>query len=395
MTVSFARTELERERLALIGSLADSFKPMAQAVDQEGGFAFESVERLRDSGYTAWTVPQAYGGADISIYEMVLYQERLAQGDPALALAMGWHMSTAAELAAKRIWPEEKLGPYLRALAGGALTNRAATERATGSPSRGGKMQTTAERRGDSYVLNGRKTFTSLAPVLDLVIVNTTLIENGEEEAADFLFPMNTPGVSVDPVWNMMGMRGTGSHDLVLEDVAVPLESLVYRVPFGKRSGQANPYLLHVPACYLGIALAAREEALAFAASYQPNSLDRPIIHAPHIGALIGEIDVELAAARHFMYGVAARWERPVDMDEAAAVAELGAVKVTAIRTALSVVDKALRISGAHGLAQSHPLQRLYRDARFGLSNPPMEDSVLRLYHQQAIRETDESSRTQ
>ncbi|CAI6082683.1 acyl-CoA dehydrogenase family protein [Cohnella sp. JJ-181] len=387
MTDSFARTESERERLALIGEMADSFKPLAQAVDQEGGFAFESVEKLRAAGYTKWAVPQAYGGGSMSVYEMVLYQERIAAGDPALALAIGWHVSSVAELAAKKTWSEDKLAPFLRAVAEGKLVNRAATEKGTGSPSRGGKMQTTAEPKGDGYVVRGRKTFTSLAPALDLVLVNTTLTEGDAEGPADFLIPMDAPGVSVDPVWNMMGMRGTGSHDLVLDDVVLPAEALVYRAAPGKRGGPAaNPHLLHVPACYLGAALAARDEALAFAASYQPNSLDRPILHLPHIGTLIGEIDIELAAARHFMYSVAARWERPV-ADEAAGIAELGAVKVVAIRTALSVADKALRVAGAHGLAQTHPLQRLFRDIRFGLSNPPMEDAVLRLYHQQALRE--------
>lgn len=390
MTDTFARTAAERERLALIGEMADSFKPLAQAVDEDGGFAFESAEKLRASGYTTWAVPAEYGGAGMSVYELVLYQERIAMGDPALALAIGWHVSSVAELAAKKSWSEDKLAPFLKAVAEGKLMNRAATEKGTGSPSRGGKMQTTAEPRGEGYVVRGRKTFTSLAPVLDLVVVNTTLIEGDTEGPADFLIPMDAPGVSVDPVWNMMGMRGTGSHDLVLDDVVLPAEALVYRASVGKRGGQANPHLLHVPACYLGAALAAREEALSFAASYQPNTLDRPIIHLPHIGTLIGEIDVELAAARHFMYGVAAKWEHPV-ADEAAGIAELGAVKVVAIRTALSVADKALRIAGAHGLAQTHPLQRLFRDIRFGLSNPPMEDSVLRLYHQQALRETGEA----
>lgn len=387
MTDTFARTPAERERLALIGEMADSFKPLAQAVDEAGGFAFESAERLRASGYTTWAVPEEYGGTGMSVYELVLYQERIAMGDPALALAIGWHMGTVADLAAKKSWSEDKLAPFLQAVAAGKLMNRAATEKGTGSPTRGGKMQTTAEPHGDGYVVTGRKTFTSLAPVLDLVVVNTTLIDGDTEGPADFLIPMDAPGVSVDPVWNMMGMRGTGSHDLVLEDVVLPAEALVYRASAGKRAGQANPHLLHVPACYLGAARAAREEALSFAASYQPNTLDRPIIHLPHIGALIGEIDVELAAARHFMYSVAAKWGHAV-ADEAAGIAELGAVKVFAIRTALSVADKALRIAGAHGLAQTHPLQRLFRDIRFGLSNPPMEDSVLRLYHQRAIQET-------
>nr|AYQ75761.1 acyl-CoA dehydrogenase [Cohnella candidum] len=385
MTTSFARNDKERERLDFVGRLADSFRQRAHENDREGAFGYEQFEELRRSGYTGWTVPEAYGGFGITPYEFVLYQERLAQGDPAIALAIGWHMGVTYDIATKRTWDEKALAPFLEAAARGELTNHAVSEKATGSPSRGGKMQTTADPDGNGgYILNGRKTFTSLAPVLDTVIVAATLTNEGTH--ADFLIPMQTEGVSIDPVWDMMGMRGTGSHDLVLDHVRLPSEALVKRSPQGEK-GKASPFLLHIPACYLGIALAARSEALAFAAGYQPNSLDKPILYAPNIGQLIGEIELELTAARHFLYGAAARWDAPME-DDSRWIPELGAVKVIAIRTALSVVDKALRIAGAHGLAASHPLQRLYRDVRFGLSNPPMEDAVLRMLHQQAIRET-------
>ncbi|MDG0809185.1 acyl-CoA/acyl-ACP dehydrogenase [Cohnella rhizosphaerae] len=155
MTDTFARTAAERDRLALVGELADTFKPLAQAVDEAGGFAFESAEKLRASGYTTWAVPEAYGGAGMSVYELVLYQERIAMGDPALALAIGWHMGTVADLAAKKTWSEDRLALFLRAVAAGKLMNRAATEKGTGSPTRGGKMQTTAEPHGDGYVVRG------------------------------------------------------------------------------------------------------------------------------------------------------------------------------------------------------------------------------------------------
>ncbi len=384
MNVSFAKSEAQRERLELVGRLADEMKRGAHETDEENGFNFGHIEKLKEAGYPGWTVPAEYGGAGITLYEFVLYQERLAQGDPAIALGIGWHLGIVYDLAHKRPWKEEALGKLFRAaVSTGALTNRAVTEKTSGSPSRGGKMLTSAVATAEGYALNGRKTFTTLSPVLDLVIVTATLQEDGTK--ADFLLPMSTPGVSVDPTWNMMGMRGTGSHDLVLEDVRVPAEALVHR--YADSDGQsASPFLLHIPACYLGIALAARAEALAFAADYQPNSLDRPILYAPNIGQLIGEIDLELSAARHFLYSVASRWDEPV-ADSRQWIPELNAVKVFAIRTALSVVDKALRIAGAHGLALSHPLQRLYRDVRFGLSNPPMEDSALRVLHQHAIAE--------
>ncbi|THF81627.1 acyl-CoA dehydrogenase family protein [Cohnella fermenti] len=384
--VSFARTREQEERLRLIGQAADEMKAGAHETDQANGFSHKHIELLRRIGYPGWTVPKEYGGEEIGLYEFLLYQERLAQGDPAIALGMGWHLSVVFELAVRRPWTEAALAQLFRSAVAGGLTNRANSEKATGSPSRGGQYQTTARRTASgSYVLNGRKTFTTLSPELDTAIVGVTMEEEGGH--ADFVIPLSTPGVTVDPTWNMMGMRGTGSHDLVLDGVELPAEALVFRAT--QKSGPTvNPYLLHIPACYLGIALAAREEALAFAASYQPNTLDRPILYAPNIGQQLSGIELELSAARHYMYAAAARFEES-DGDPGYWQAELGAVKVFAVQTALSVVDKALRIAGAHGLAQSHPLGRLYRDVRFGLSNPPMEDSVMRLLHQRAILEVE------
>lgn len=86
------------------------------------------------------------------------------------------------------------------------------------------------------------------------------------------------------------------------------------------------------------------------------------------------------------MYSVAARWDQKVLPPEQLSI-ELNAVKVTAIQTALSVVDKAMRIVGAHSLALDHPLQRMYRDVRFGLHNPPMEDAVLSMLGRLAIKD--------
>ncbi|MBB6633104.1 acyl-CoA dehydrogenase family protein [Cohnella thailandensis] len=383
---SFARTPEQEERLRLIGKAADEMKIGAHETDLANGFSHRHIELLREIGYPGWTVPKEYGGAEISLYEFLLYQERLAQGDPAIALGMGWHLSVVFELAVRRPWSEAALERVFRSAVAGGLTNRANSEKATGSPSRGGQYQTKAKRSAQGgYVLNGRKTFTTLSPVLDTAIVGVTLEEEGEH--ADFLIPMSAPGVSVDPTWNVMGMRGTGSHDLALDNVELPADALVFRAS-QKAGPTVNPYLLHIPACYLGIALAARAEAIAFAESYQPNTLDRPILYAPNIGQQIAAIDLELSAARHYMYSAAARYEES-DGDPSYWLAELGAVKVFAVQTALSVVDKALRIAGAHGLSQTHPLQRLYRDVRFGLSNPPMEDSVMRLIHQRAILEVE------
>ncbi|MGI2293808.1 acyl-CoA dehydrogenase family protein [Paenibacillus sp. GXUN7292] len=380
----FILTKEQEQRLNAIGALADSFQQEAHRVDAEHEFAYEHIQALRGLGYFSYTVPAAYGGEGISLYEFVMYQERLAQGDAAIALGVGWHLGVVFDLNHSKQWSDAHLAQLNGVVVKEQqLVNRAASEKASGSPTRGGKPLTTAEQLADgSYVLNGRKTFTTLSPVLDQFIVTAGY----EDGVAEFIVPRDTPGLSIEHTWHTVGMRGTASHDLVLENANVSKDALVYRLPQEKKT-KASPYLLHIPACYLGIALAARKEAIVFASSYQPNSLPAPIIHAPNVITQLGQIELELQAARHFVYSVAQRWDNEVNRDNIGA--ELNAAKVFAVQAALSVVDKAMRIVGAHSLALDHPLQRLYRDVRFGLHNPPMEDMAIAMLGRLAVQDAE------
>jgi len=383
----FIRTPQQAERFAKIAELADSFAVEAHAADEENRFSYSHIDALRSIDYQSYTVPVEWGGQGISLYEFVLYQERLAQGDAAIALGLGWHLGVVFDLVQKQQWPDGRLAELCHAVvADKALVNRAATEAASGSPARGGKPLTRAELLPDgTYAITGRKIFTTLSPVLDIFIITAML---GELET-EFIVRRDLPGVSIDPTWKMTGMRGTASHDLVLDNVVVGPETLVYRSDKAFHRSP-SPYLLHIPACYLGIAIAARREAMKFASSYHPNSLPHPILHTPQVGQQLGQIDLELSAARHFMYAVAARCDERSGTPELEEVApDLAAVKVIAIQTALSVVDRAMRIVGAHSLAQSHPLQRMYRDVRFGLHNPPMEDGAIALLGRHAVAEAE------
>lgn len=381
----FIQSKEQELRLQAIAELADSFVPKAHLVDAEHSFAFEHIEALRAINYFSYTVPAAYGGKGISLYEFLMYQERLAQGDAAIALGVGWHLGVMYELNMKKQWSPTALAQLNQLVVQHQhLVNKAATEKSSGSPTRGGKPLTFAEKlENGSYKLNGRKTFTTLSPVLDHFIVTAALADS----VVEFIIPREADGLEIDETWLTVGMRGTASHDLVLKDVVVPEEALVYTMP-QERIPQAAPQLLHIPACYLGIALAARKEAIKFANSYQPNSLPHPIIQLPNIIQQLGQIELELQSARHFMYNVAQRWDQQVLTDHQF-IAELNAVKVHAMQSALSVVDKAMRIVGAHSLTLDHPLQRMYRDVRFGLHNPPMEDAVLSLLGRLAIQDAE------
>lgn len=396
----FAVTAEQQELVQWIGDIADQYADGAVEADEHNQLNTELIQALKDAGYHTFSVPTEYGGKSISLTDFLLCQERIAQVDAPTAIAIGWHHISMFNLSQSRAWDEEVFADLCRdVVERGALINRADSEAATGSPSRGGKPQTQATRSGENYVLNGRKSFTTMSPMLDYFLISATLEPDGN--VADFLIPRTVEGVSIDPVWDMVGMRGTASHNLVLENVILPAKACVgirpNVNPNQPRKWELSAYMMNIPASYLGIAIAARQHALDFASTYQPNSVNEPIIHLPHIQQKLGQLELELTTARHFMYAVANRWDR--EQEHSASTGkesfsdyqnwispDLAAVKTVAIQAAISVTDQAMRIVGAHSLAMSHPLQRLYRDVRFGLHNPPMDDVTITQLAQRAIR---------
>lgn len=368
----FIQSKQQQTWLEVVKELAEQCQVRAEKTDRLGIFPKENFEALRESGYTAITVPKKYGGQGMGVYDLVLLQECLATGDGATALSIGWHLGIMYDLAEKRPWREEVFAKFCREVVAGALVNRAATERQTGSPTRGGRPQTTAVRKGDQWMITGRKIFTTMAPILDYFLVTAWIEE--KETLGEFLVPRETPGVMMEETWDVISMRGTGSHDLVLREVLVPEENLVELLN-KPRNKKVNPWLLHIPACYAGIAQAARHEAVAFASTYQPNSLPGPIKEVANIQRLIGEMELYLFQARHLLYSIASRVEDEKQRPHLGP--ELGAVKLTVTNHAITIVDLAMRVVGARSLQQSHPLQRHYRDVRSGLHNPPMDDTVM------------------
>src|SRR5699024_7448645 len=158
--------------------------------------------------------------------------------------------------------------------------NRAATEPATGSPTRGGKPETTARKDRDCWIINGRKTFTTMAPGLDYAIVTASIKD--EDKICGFLIPCDKEGVRVENTWDTLGMRGTRSDDLILNNVVVSDEARVETMEMGSKKRSPMGWLLHIPASYLGVAEAAKNFAVTFAKEYHPNSLPGPIKDVPH-----------------------------------------------------------------------------------------------------------------
>lgn len=445
------KSDRQREVLALAASLADVFATRAEAHDRDGTFPHENVADLRRAGYLGLTVPRAFGGGGLSVLEATLAQERLARGDGSTALGTGMHLSILgrignAVLAGNRAdaggWERDRYARVVRAVVEeGALLNSAASEPETGSPSRGGRPATRAVRESDGrFRIDGRKTYTTMGPALRFFMVSATIEPgagggdghtptNGEinrGEAAQFLLEAGTPGLRIEETWDSVGMRATGSHDLVLEGVRVPETAILTRRPYatppsssnaGSEGAPAEPssvqvapsppapapaatpstpptatvpsdgpgWALLIPAVYLGIATAARDEALRFARDRRPEPLGgKSIGDLPAVQRLLGEIEIALAEARALLFGVAEAWsEAPAQRPTLLPL--LAAAKYVATNRAVEITDKAMRVVGGAGLARSHPVQRYYRDVRAGLHHPPMDDVALTILAREAL----------
>ncbi len=357
-------------------SLAPALAERAARHDRENSFPFENYEDLIRAGYHTATVPERLGGMGAGLHDLCLGQEQLGIGDGSTSLGIGMHLSLLGRLAEEDSWPEELwervCGDVVER---GALINSAATEPGMGSPSRGGAPVTTARRVSGGWEISGRKSFTTIAPVATYFIVLAWIEE--EERRGSFLVRRDQDGVSVAETWDALGMRATGSHDLVLERVRVPEESYIRPRDSRPAPGPGRAWgALTLGATYLGVAQAARDYAANFARSRTPTGLGRPISELEHVREGIGRMELSIRSARAVLFETARTWqEEPERRDELAP--DIAASKYLATNCAVQVTDLAMRLVGGSALSRRFPLERLFRDARAGLYNPPADHETL------------------
>ncbi|HSI67299.1 MAG TPA: acyl-CoA dehydrogenase family protein [Planococcus sp. (in: firmicutes)] len=381
-TETVLQSAVQQDLLEKAEQLAAGFGERAEQLDREGSFPYENFDDLKEAGFLALTVPTEYGGKGIGLSEFLQIQERLAQGDAPTALSFGWQLGVILEAGETRHWKESSFARLCDLVVKDkALINVAQTERATGSASRGTVPTTTATKEGSQWRINGGKSFTSMAIALDYSIVTANV--NGSGKRGFFLVDHKLPGVSVKETWDSMSMRGTKSDDLLLDNVLLDGDALLVeedvKKPFPKG------WYLQVPAVYLGIAIAARDYAVQFAAEYSPSSLPGPIIEVPEVRRKIGEMELELFNSKEILGSVAKRWTDHPELRESMA-GDLAATKLIVTNSANRVVDLAMRIVGAQSLSAKNPLQRHFRDVRAGLHNPPTDDAIVYSLADLAIR---------
>lgn len=402
MTMTTSATERSARLLALTGELADDFATRADEHDQQNTFPFENFERLKETNYIALPVAEELGGLGGTLLDFAMCQERLAQGCASTALAVNMHIfalgsmmetmsnAGAAALPGGQTEAMAKLMASLlvqqKLIIGGGFT-----EAEIGG--NWGFPTTTAVRQEHDgvkgFVLNGRKTFTSLSPIIDLFAVNTsTTDDRGEKVIGMFIVPRGTPGIEIIETWDTMSMRATASHDMVVKDCWVPEQACVgLRAP-GDTDVGANVILswfcCSVASVYLGIATAARNFAVDWARSRKPVLFERPIGHFPGVQFRVAEMEVELTAARALVHQTAREWMSG-GLRERDDLARIVMTKYHATNAAVRVVEQAMTIVGAAGIFRRHPMQRYYRDVRPGPFHPMTNDVALELIGKTAL----------
>jgi acyl-CoA dehydrogenase len=342
--------------------------------DRDATFVTEAYAAMRDTGYLALAVPSELGGLGATLRQIAYAQAELARHDGATALAAAMHtyMTTVQAFRYRGGAPDAE--PVLRRVADEGIVI------ATSGGSDWLWPTTTAEVDDDGNLrVSGRKAFCSQSPEATVVGTCAVLGEPGDgAEVLHFSVPLAAEGVRMVETWDTLGMRGTASHDLVLEDVVVPAGKVAGRRPYGEMGGPLVAAGLHFApvggATYLGIAAGARDTAVASvtAASRGP----RPMSALPRVHRQVGLMDAELRSAWWALLG---------SLDEIGddygatpdVFATLMLAKRQAVTAAIEVVNLAMDLVGGRSFFRSSPLERAYRDVRAGTFHPLPPETTL------------------
>lgn len=389
------------------GELAARFAERAPEHDRAGSFPFENFADLVDAGFAALTVPRSHGGHELSLTDFLRCQEELAAGDGSTALAYNMHAIRFGSERESHTYPRRWFDELCRgAVEQGWFCNTAATEEGLGSPAGGGLPETTAVEVEGGWLLEGRKTFTTMAPLLHYFIVMVAIPPSdpaAKPDIANFMVYRDDPGFRVEETWDTLGMRSTGSHDIVLESVRLPADRLMTRRPWGTpdpRGGAgAAWFALGVSATSLGVARAARDYAVAFARERAPNDT-RTIKDFPGVRAKIARIDLLLHRSRTLIHDAAHHWEtqseignRKSEIAGPRPAERVAAAKVETMNASIEAVDLAMRVVGGVSLQKKRPIERYYRDVRAPLHNPPLEDRAMEQLARAALDEPPEPTK--
>ena len=356
--------------------LAAEFTARAAQHDRDASFPFENFKDLSEAGLLALTVPTALGGHGAGALDAARVIGIFGKADPSTALVLSMHYIQHLVMARSTRWP----GRLSRKLAretveGVALINAWRVEPDLGSPARGGLPATIARRTKTGWRLSGRKIYSTGAPILKWYAV-WAKTDEPETRVGLFLVPAGLPGTRIVETWDHLGLRASGSHDVVFEDVVFPLDHEIdvrkpeeWRVP---DFTQSTVHAIFVAAIYDGVARAARDWLIEFLKSRVPTNLGASLATLPRVQEVVGGIEARLAVNARLIGSFAGDFDDGVLLS----ASESNIVKLKVTNNAVAIVEDALLLTSNHGLSRTNPLERHHRDVLCGRVHTPQDDAT-------------------
>jgi indole-3-acetate monooxygenase len=357
-----ANTAVENQGDTKICDLAHQLAPQlaegAAEADAKDRFVAGNYDLLRDAGLIAAGVPRELGGGDADVRELADMLRILGAACGSTALAFAMHTHQVAVPAWR--WRHQKIAavePLLRRIAAEQiiLLSSGGSDWIAGSG--------TARKVEGGYRVSGRKAFTSGAPVGDILMTGAVFTEDGEDYVLHFGASMKAPEVRIEDTWHTLGMRGTGSHDVILQDlfgpdagVALKRKAAEWHPLFQIIATTAFPLIYAV---YVGVAESARDIALDLARR-KPVTSD--VMH------LAGRMDTALRAAQLAHAAMIAAVERNAPSAESVNEVMIGKALVT--DHAIRCVELAMEIAGGAGFYRAAGLERRFRDIQGARYHP-------------------------
>jgi len=359
-----------------IAEIAARRQDLAVELDARGVFPHDHIAALRGIGVLGLTAPVQHGGAGAGLVIATEVTGAIARSDPSTALVVAMHLINLATLDNGR-WSADALARVLGSGAReGALINALRVEPDLGTPLRGGLPETIARATPDGWRLSGRKIYSTGSEALGWGIVWARTDEN-PARVGQFLVAMSSPGITITPDWDTLGLRSSASHDVIFDDVALPRDAAVdIRAPeeWLDRSDALTAWgTLTIAALYTGVAEAARDWTRGFLQTRVPANLGRPLASLPRQQEAFGRIETLIAVNRRLIRSAAFE----VDAGQPPAANESAAIKLTATENAIDAVEQCMKLAGNHAIARRNPLERHCRDVLCGRIHSPQEDTIL------------------
>jgi alkylation response protein AidB-like acyl-CoA dehydrogenase len=338
--------------------LGPLFARRASEAADEDRFVADNFATLKASGLVEAGVPAELGGGGADVDELAAMLRALAHHCGSTALAFSMHTHQVAIPAWR--WTHQK------AAAVEPLLKRIAAERILLLSSGGSDWiagSGKAEKVDGGYRISARKIFTSGAPTGDILMTGAVLDTTDGPTVLHFGVPMNSPHVKVLDTWRTLGMRGTGSHDVLIEGHVVPEAAVAVQ----RKAGEWHP-LFHiigtiafplVYAVYLGVAESARDLAIELAKRKRPGR---------HTVDLAGRMETELTGARLALESMLAAVR--LNAPSPATINQVMVGKALVTRHAIAAVEYAMEVAGGVGFYRSAGLERKFRDIQAARYHP-------------------------